>query len=99
MKNYVSLILALVLCLALFCVSAYSVNDVVVDDSGKETLDQWVVSFTLNQGNSRSYSDATSKVPTILNEYCRDNNCKVIDISFATQDNSAYLMVVAVVEK
>ena len=98
MKNYVSLILALVLCLALFCVSAYSVNDVVVNDSGKETLDQWVVSFTLFQGD-RTFSDASSKVPTILNEYCRDNNCKVIDISFATQDNSAYLMVVAVVEK
>ena len=98
MKSYISIILALVLCLSLFCVSAYSVNDVVVDDSGRGNLDQWVVSFTLDQSNSRSFSDATSKVPTVLNEYCRDNNCEVIDISIASQ-SSAFLMVVAVVEK
>lgn len=99
MKSYISIILALVLCLSLFCVSAYSVNDVVVDDSGRGNLDQWVVSFTLNQSNSRSFSDATSKVPTILNEYCSDNNCEVINISIAAQGAGAYLMVVAIVEK
>ena len=91
MKNYVSITLALVLCLTLFCVSAYSVNDVVVNDSGRGNLDQWVVSFKLG------FDEATSKVPIVLNDYCEANDCEVIDISI--EQHNGFLLVVAVVEK
>ena len=87
MKKIISFLLALTFYFSLFATSAFAIT---VYDGGKDNLDRWTISFKL-------YDDSEDDIALILNEYCKEHDCEIVDISLTSSNR--VIFVAAIMEK